>query len=256
MIRKVLFLLIGGSLLALAGCSSSDDGRLVAEEDIDPNLEPGEVVDYTKIDHQGFVIQVQTNALADHAPETNLALDKVKADLDAIVNVYELAGDVLDSLRQMPFFIDWMTNIGSPARFHASRNWLVNNGYILEKLNSIEVSNVQSFLYYTELNSPNLLLHEIAHLYHLTTLTVHYEPIYEAFVNARETGLYSSVAYHSGNGIYVEEIEALATTDQLNYFAELTEAYFGINDYYPHNREQLREHDPQGFAVIEEVWKD
>lgn len=254
--RNVLFLLIGGCFLALASCGNSDDVRLVAEEDIDPNQGASEVIDYTKMDYLGFVIQVQTSALADHAAETNLALDKVKADLDAIVNDYELAGDVLDSLRQIPFFIDWMTSISSPARFHASRNWLVNNGYILEKLNSIEISNVQSFLYFTELNSPNLLLHEIAHLYHLTTLTVHYEPIYEAFVNARETGLYNSVDYYSGNDIYVENREALATTDQLNYFAELTEAYFGVNDYFPHHREQLREHDPQGFAVIEEVWKD
>ena len=199
---------------------------------------------------------VQDYGLSNYASVTNEALDKVKADLDAIVDDYELPSVVLDSLRQMTFFIDWSASFGGTARFHASRNWLVNNGYILDKLYSIEVSNVGNFLHHTKLNMPNLLLHEIAHLYHLTTLTTNYEPIYEAYLNARDKNLYSSVSFHAGNGNYVEGVFSPAVSDQLNYFAELTEAYFGLNEYYPFNREQLREHDPQGFAVLEAVWKD
>ena len=38
------------------------------------------------------------------------------------------------------------------------------------------------------------------------------------------------------------------------YFAELTEAYFGQNDWFPHNREELRNYDPRGYKMIEEVW--
>ena len=37
-------------------------------------------------------------------------------------------------------------------------------------------------------------------------------------------------------------------------FAELTEAYFGQNDWFPHNREELRNYDPRGYKMIEEVW--
>ena len=38
------------------------------------------------------------------------------------------------------------------------------------------------------------------------------------------------------------------------YFSELCEAYWGENDYYPFNYEQLKEHDPVGFAMMETIW--
>lgn len=242
-------------LVIISALSCNNNGG-TDEEPIEAPLGPGEVAGYSKVDHQGFVIQVQDIGLSNYASVTNEALEKVKADLTAIVDDYELPSAVLDSLQSMTIFIDWSSSFGGTARFHASRNWLVNNGYILDKLYSIEVSNVGNFLHHTELNMPNLLLHEIAHLYHLTTLTTNYEPIYQAYLHARENNLYSSVSYHVGNGNYVEGVFSPAVSDQLNYFAELTEAYFGLNEYYPFNREQLKEHDPQGFAVLEAVWKE
>ena len=42
------------------------------------------------------------------------------------------------------------------------------------------------------------------------------------------------------------------TTPQ-EYFAELTEACFGKNDFYPFNRNELKEHDPGGYVVIEKA---
>lgn len=147
--------------------------------------------------------------------------------------------------------MDWRTHLGGTIRYHASRNWLLINSYPIEKLNSVEISDVQAFLFLTWLNSPNLMLHEIAHLYHVTSLTVHYEPIYQAFLDASNTGV-----YNQGNDNVIEDVPAHVISDQLNYFSELTEAYFGTNDYFPFNREQLRAHDPQGFAVIEQVWKE
>ena len=38
------------------------------------------------------------------------------------------------------------------------------------------------------------------------------------------------------------------------FFAELSEAYFGQNDFFPFTREQLRAFDPESFKVIEEAW--
>ena len=62
-------------------------------------------------------------------------------------------------------------------------------------------------------------------------------------------GLYDSVPYAAG-GTY----EAYATTDHKEYFAELTEAWFWENDYYPFNRAELLEFDPAGAAVVESAW--
>ena len=38
------------------------------------------------------------------------------------------------------------------------------------------------------------------------------------------------------------------------YFAESTEAYFGVNDFYPFVRAELKEHDPAMFSLLEMVW--
>lgn len=243
------FVLLACVLLACGG--GEDDPAPV----VNPPLGPGEVAGYTKIDHEGFVIQVESNALANHPELTNRALDKVRTDLSAIVNDYELAGDVLEDLRQVPFFIDWSKTFGGAVEHHISLNWLINNGYIEEKLNSVAISNVNNFLHFTELNQPNMLLHELAHLYHQTKLTVNYEPIFTAFVNGRDSQIYDFVAYHTGNGNIIEGVASPAKGDQLNYFAELTEAYFGENDYFPFDRDDLAEHDPTGFQLLESIWK-
>jgi hypothetical protein len=38
------------------------------------------------------------------------------------------------------------------------------------------------------------------------------------------------------------------------YFAELSEAYFGTNDIYPFVRAEVREHDPEGYRMLRKVW--
>lgn len=254
MFQKCRLLLSVAIVLTLTACGggggAEDEGPV-----IDP-LPPGVVEGYTRIEHEGFVIQVQDLGLTNYSIPTNEALEKVKADISAIVHDYDLAPNVLDSLRDFKFFIDWSKTLGGTARFHASANWLSNNDYIPEKLNSIEVSNVNNFLNFTQLNSPNILLHELAHLYHFTKLTVNFSPIYDNYVRARDSGIYDAVSYNVGNGNFVDGLPSPAVSDQTNYLAELTEAYFGTNDYFPFNREELRNHDPEGFALIELVWKD
>ena len=60
----------------------------------------------------------------------------------------------------------------------------------------------------------------------------------------------ASVAFVTGG-----ERKGYATTDRMEYFAELSEAYFGKNDFFPFTREELKTHDPEGFAVMNEVWE-
>ena len=38
------------------------------------------------------------------------------------------------------------------------------------------------------------------------------------------------------------------------YFAESTEAYFGVNDFYPFNRDDLKKHDPRMFELLGKLW--
>ena len=45
-----------------------------------------------------------------------------------------------------------------------------------------------------------------------------------------------------------------STVNDHEYFADLTEAWFWENDFYPYNREQLLTHDPVGAAAVEAAW--
>ena len=49
-------------------------------------------------------------------------------------------------------------------------------------------------------------------------------------------------------------VRAYALNNEREYFAELTEAFFGRNDYYPFVATDLAEYDPQGYAVLRQVW--
>jgi hypothetical protein len=38
------------------------------------------------------------------------------------------------------------------------------------------------------------------------------------------------------------------------YFAETSEALFSRNDFFPFTRDELKQHDPEMFALLEELW--
>jgi hypothetical protein len=93
-------------------------------------------------------------------------------------------------------------------------------------------------------------MHELAHAYHDRALGEHNEAILAAYENAKQSGLYTQVRYIDGS-----TRPAYAMTNRMEYFAELTEAYLGVNDFFPFNRDELARHDPQGFALMEQVWR-
>ena len=49
---------------------------------------------------------------------------------------------------------------------------------------------------------------------------------------------------------------AYAATNPAEYFAELTCAYLDRCHYFPFTREDLKDHDPTGYRLMETVWKN
>jgi len=45
-----------------------------------------------------------------------------------------------------------------------------------------------------------------------------------------------------------------ALTDVKEFFAEFTETYFGLNDFSPFNRAELKTTEPEIYAVMECIW--
>ncbi len=74
--------------------------------------------------------------------------------------------------------------------------------------------------------------------------------IKEAFKRAAESKSYESVLYYDGT-----KKKAYAMNNDQEYFAELSEAYFGTNDFFPFVRGEVIAHDPEMARLLKEVWE-
>ncbi len=93
------------------------------------------------------------------------------------------------------------------------------------------------------------IFHELSHAYHWH-IGFKRDDVILAYQNAIANNLYEDVPFITG-GI---QDKAYATKNEMEYFAELSEAYFGTNNFYPFVREELETYDPVGFEMLKKVW--
>ena len=103
---------------------------------------------------------------------------------------------------------------------------------------------------------PNFALHELAHAYHDRVLPQGFgnPEIRAAYEKAQASGKYDRVERWHGNGKPNTFERAYAMTNPQEFFAENTEAFFSRNDYFPFTRDELKQHDPDTFALLEKLW--
>ena len=52
-----------------------------------------------------------------------------------------------------------------------------------------------------------------------------------------------------------ERLRHYALTNHKEFFAEMTEAYFGVNDFFPFNRAELKEAEPEILSLMSIIWE-
>jgi hypothetical protein len=209
---------------------------------------------YTNYTLSGFNVLVEDAAITNNTLLTNDAIDLLEIKLIEI-SQFNIDPIKLDSLKAVPIFMDWNTTTGA-AQYHPSEGWLIANGYIPEKAMCVEISNISNFINWTNQNQPYMVLHELAHAYHHRVLNFNSPAITNAFNNAISNNLYTNVSYHTGGGNYINQPTAYALNNEKEYFAEITEAYFGLNDYFPFDYNDLNNYDLVGFNAALFVWGD
>lgn len=254
--RPVLFSLMA---ILLAACAPSKQRSSPSQSstastaaggsrlsDGDPSVKAG----YRAYRLRGFDVLLSERTAA-HPEEAQAVLTRVDESLADAIERFGAAKT--EQLSKVRIWIEWgdpSKGPRGPAEFHQSRVWLAEHGYDVEKEHGIEINDTRVFLKATVTQQPFALLHEFAHAYDALVFQNTNPAITAAYRAAQASGRYDSVPRigESTNG------RAYALTDEREYFAEASEAYLGINDFYPFIREDLEAADPTGFALMKQVW--
>ncbi len=201
---------------------------------------------YTTKTIHGFTVRVSAAAMA-HPDTTNPALELLEAELAEAI---ELTPEHTHAaLRKVVFWVEHNAPEHACACYHPSAVWLLQNGFNPDKARGIEIANPKNFVEWTKRDQPLMVLHELAHAYHHAVLGYEHPLISSSFEKAKAGGKYESVMHVSGN-----PRRHYALSNDREYFAELTESYFGKNDFEPFTRDELKTFDPNGYAMIEKLW--
>lgn len=234
--RLVAFVLLGVACAAFAADQKPDEAKMAAPK-----------AEYEKQEIHGWTVFVDKRLLTEKALRGADALELLRAKLFEIQLL--VPARAVAELKKVHIYMD----SGDPRHpgccYHPSKEWLVEHGYPAEKAKTVQVSNPATFLAWTR-DQPGMVLHEMAHAYHHQVLGYDNAEIKAAYKQAVESKTYDAVLHISGK----TERHYAMNNDQ-EYFAEMSEAYFTGNDFYPFVRGELRKHDPTMFALVKKLWE-
>jgi hypothetical protein len=203
---------------------------------------------YTTHEVEGWAVRVSNALTADRPEETERAMELLAEQLRIVCEV--LPAGPLAKVRTVPI---WMSppyaGVRPTGEYHPGKGWLEKQGRRPELHRCIEFTNTAIFDREIK-RMPVLVLHELAHAYHDQVLGFDHALVKTAFERARNSGSYEAVLRHNG-----KTEKAYAITNEREYFAESTEAFFGRNDFFPFNRTELQQHDAPMVKVLSEVWE-
>lgn len=223
---------------AVAGISAPQPLKTYALTEVD--------AEYAEAVLHGWRVLVSKQLLAQDGALALQVLNLLDGQLDVIQS--KVPARAVQALQAAPIWLELQTPGLRGAQYHWSADWLSSNGYDPRKGRAVEIASARDYLEWSQIQ-PSIILHELAHAYHDRVLGKDHPELIAAFNAAVNRGLYESVA--SAQGLVGR---AYALNNYLEFFAELTEAYFVRNDFFPFTREELRQYDATGYAMIESVW--
>ncbi|QDV22497.1 metallopeptidase [Aureliella helgolandensis] len=199
---------------------------------------------------EGWTVKVDPMMLTDeHAEKGQRALDALANHLQRCT--YVIKGETLAELQKLPIWIEWAGQ-GRGLVYHPNRDWLKDNGFNPAMARHVHVPNVDHLLERKQWGKhPYAIMHELAHAYHDQVLGWQAPEIRTLFEAAKNSGGYDNVLTHDH-----QTARHYGMNNHKEYFAESTEAYLGVNDFYPFVRAELKQHDPRMFALLAQIWGD
>ncbi len=212
--------------------------------------DPAKPTSHTVWKVEGWTVRVDDRLLL--APDDVLGpralrfLQSKLSDIKAVV-----PEDRLKKLQAVTIVLDLTHGRLGPMQYHPDAGWLQANGYAPDLAKCVHLPRAADLPTRQHVNEqPWVILHELAHAYYDQVLGFDEPRIKEAYEKFKKSGRGEQTLRFDGN-----RVRHHALTDHKEFFAEMTEAYFGVNDFFPFNRAELKEAEPEIYALLQDVWE-
>jgi hypothetical protein len=200
---------------------------------------------------EGFTLVVSDDvARADVSKFDRKPMEVLELELKMITRI--MTAKQVDALRGLPVWVEWeekleMTNgrsgVAEAVYYGGHQASMLQRGMHPLKAKTVTVLQMKTL---TGEHQPKtdsgrcVLLHEFAHAVHDQLLGYDNTGVKAAYAQAMERKLYDKGQY--------------ASTNEAEFFAELTCAYFDQLHHFPKTRTELKKHDPVTFKLMEGAW--
>lgn len=198
---------------------------------------------------EGWTIRIDDRLLA--PPHVEMAAEHLRF-LEARLSDIRMVvpADKLAKLQTFTIVVDLSHGDLNSMQYHPSSEWLVQHGYAPDLAKCVHIPRISDLRTKRNINEqPWAILHELAHAYHDQALGFEEPRILEAYERYKKSERGAKTLLFSG-----DRVRHYALTNQMEFFAEMTEAFFGVNDFFPFTRGELREAEPEIYALMEHVW--
>ena len=199
---------------------------------------------------EGWTIRVDDRLLGE-APDAALgtrALRFLEAKLVEIKAV--VPAERLKDLQGVTIVLDLNCGKLGSMQYHPDAGWLKANGFPTDLAKCVHLPRAADVATRRNINEqPWVILHELAHAFHDQKLSFDEPRIKAAQEKFKQSGHGDATLLYNG-----KRVKHYALTNQMEFFAEMTEAFFGVNDFYPFNRAELQEAEPELFQLLTEIW--
>lgn len=224
--------------------------KLISSPPPAPATELPQPVSHTDLSLEGWKIRVDDRLLGD-AADSDLgkrALRFLEAKLVEIKAVVPPAK--VKDLQDVTIVVDLNCGNLSSMQYHPSAEWLKSHGFSPELARCVHIPRAADLPTRRNINEqPWVILHELAHAFHDQKLGFEEPRVLAAYERFKESGHGDAALLYNG-----KKVKHYGLTNQKEFFAEMTEAFFGVNDFYPFNRAELMQSEPELFELLGEIW--
>ena len=234
-----------GMLQAISGKSQNKPVRKEVPKEDQANLPTRRTIKNI----QGWTIRVDDRLFEEPNKQLGIKclsfLDNKLSDICVVV-----PPEKLKKLKAVTIVMDLDHGKLGSMQYHPGEQWLIDNGYAADLVKCVHIPRAADLPTKRNINEqPWVILHELAHAYHDQVLGFDHPRVREAQERFKKSGHGDKALLFDGS-----RVKHYGLTNQMEFFAEMTEAYFGVNDFFPFNKAELREHEPEIYTLMADIW--